>query len=116
MLDELLKQNKSHPEALKLKGHSHFLEGNIFDSDEAYIAFLQGAPTKETDYKVLQRLGLVQSERKAWGDAKAVFMKCVSEQDKAFMNSWLQLSRACMRNEDMLESEDSVMHASIMDQ
>lgn len=44
MLQELLKQNPLNMEAFKLKGHAHFLDGNIFDSDESYITYLKNCP------------------------------------------------------------------------
>lgn len=64
MLNELLKTSSSNIDAIKLKGHSHFLDGNIFDSDESYINYLKKCP--KTAYDVLERLGMVYCERKAW--------------------------------------------------
>lgn len=110
MLDDLLKTS-TNLDAVKLKGHTHFLDKNIFDSDECYVQYLkQGGPT---DYNVLERLGHVYCERKAWKDAKVVYLKCVTEHPS--MNSWYELAQACLRKNDLNECEDALMQANHMD-
>ena len=106
-MNKLLEKNPEDRATLKLKGDTHFEEGNIFDSEECYIKYLQSG---EFEHKILQRLGKVYIERRAWDDAKTVFMKCVTEK-----NDWLSLARSCMSRDDLLETEDALMQANIMD-
>ena len=92
MISEVLQKNPKNLSALKLKGHTHFLDRNIFDSDEAYISYLKNGG--QTDFEVLERLGLVYADRKAWADAKVVFLKCVSENPS--LTGWQNLAVACL--------------------
>ena len=41
MLDDLLVNNPDDASALKLKGDTHVADGNLFDSEEAYIKYIQ---------------------------------------------------------------------------
>jgi len=105
MINDVLLKSPKNLEALKLKGHTHFLDKNIFDSDEAYINYLKNGG--QTDFEVLERLGLVYSERKAWADAKVVFLKCVNENPS--LTGWTNLAIACLRKGDKNECEDALM-------
>jgi len=51
---------------------------------------------------------MVYNERKAWTDAKVVFLKCVNENPS--MNSWINLAKACLKL-DKNECEDAIMAA-----
>lgn len=53
---------------------------------------------------------MVYCERKAWRDAKVVYLKCVTEEPS--MASWLQLAVACLRKGDLNECEDALMQAN----
>lgn len=79
-LDKVLSKNEINASALILRGNSYFDDGNIFDSEESYIKFIQNCSIKDADskthyYFILERLGMVYIERKAWKDAKVVFMR-----------------------------------------
>ena len=107
MIDEVLLKAPKNLDALKLKGHTHFLDRNIFDSDEAYISYIKNGGA--TDYEVMEWLGLVYCEWKAWADAKVVFLKCVNERPS--FNGWLNLAIACLWKNDKNECEDALMQA-----
>ena len=111
MIDDVLSKDPRNLDALKLKGHTHFLDKNIFDSDESYISYLKNGGT--TDFELLERLGMVYNERKAWADAKVVYLKCVNELPS--MNGWMNLAIACLRKNDKNECEDALMQANNMD-
>lgn len=95
-----------------MKGHSYFIKGNLFDSEEAYIRALRLKPTPK-DPVLQERLGLVYSRRKAWKDAKIVFLKCCKEFTST--TSWYQLGLALMRLGEMEKAEDALTQANILD-
>ena len=51
---------------------------NLFDSEESYINALRIKPAP-TDRLLSTRLGIVYCKRRAWKDAKTVFMKVCKE-------------------------------------
>lgn len=96
-LDKILNKNPNHAAALVLRGDTYFDDGNIFDSEESYIKFIQNYNVKDAEsktkyYNILERLGIVYIERRAWKDAKTVFMKCT--QENTTTNGWLNLGIA----------------------
>jgi tetratricopeptide (TPR) repeat protein len=96
-LDNILNKNPNHAAALVLRGDTYFDDGNIFDSEESYIKFIQNCNLKDADsktkyYNILERLGIVYIERRAWKDAKTVFLKCTEENTTT--NGWLNLGIA----------------------
>ena len=52
-------------------------------------------------------------ERKAWRDAKTVFVKCTKENHTT--NSWFNLGIACLRLHQYEEAEDALTQASYLD-
>lgn len=117
-LDKILEKNENHPSALILRGNIYFESGNIFDSEESYVRFVQNCTVKDAEsrikyYNILERLGMIYIERKAWGDAKTVFLKCTKENNT--MNSWLNLGIACLRLNQFEEAEDALTQANYLD-
>ena len=41
LLNQLLKQDPENDAAFTLRGHAYYLMGNLFDSEESYIAALR---------------------------------------------------------------------------
>lgn len=95
-----------------LKGHSYFVKGNLFDSEESYIRALRIKPTPK-DPVLQERLGLVYSRRKAWKDSKTVFMKCCK--DFTSTTSWIYLGLSLLRLGEMAKAEDALTYANILD-
>ena len=117
-LDKILSKNGDHPEALILRGDSYFDEGNIFESEESYIKFIQTHTAKEAEstqkyYNILERLGIVYIERRAWEDAKTVFLRCTAENNTT--NAWLSLGISCLRLHSYEEAEDALTQANYLD-
>lgn len=71
------------------------------------------AESKTKYYNILERLGMVYLERKAWQDAKTVFTKCCTESNT--MNSWLSLGISCLRLHEYEESEGALAQANYLD-
>ena len=117
-LDKIIDKNSNHAAALILRGNIYFETGNIFDSEESYVWFVQHCTMKDAEsklkyYNILERLGIIYRERKAWQDAKTVFLKCTSENNT--MTSWLNLGIACMRLHEYEEAEDALSQAIYLD-
>ncbi|CAI2380126.1 unnamed protein product [Moneuplotes crassus] len=117
-LDKILSKNDCHPQALVLRGHTYFDYLNIFDSEESYIKFIQNCSAKDLEsrlayYFLIERLGIVYIERRAWKDAKTVFLKCAEENQTS--NGWLNLGIACLRLHQYEEAEDALTQANFLD-
>ena len=93
-LDELLSKNPDHLEAQVMRGHAFFLHGNLFDSEESYISALRLKPSLK-DPNLQERLGIVYVRRKAWKDARTVFLKCCKE--RVSTTSWIYLGLSLLR-------------------
>lgn len=78
-LDELLEKNKDNVEAWIMRGHAYYFGGNMFDSEESFINAIRLQPNLK-DQTLQMYLGMVYIKRKAWKDARTVFLKCVKEQ------------------------------------
>ena len=114
-LDSVLKTDPKNYQAWLLRGHAYFLNGNLFDSEESYIKALRLKPTAK-DPVLQERLGLVYIRRKAWKDAKIVFLKCCKSAD--FLPSttaWLNLGLSCLRLGELQAAEDAISQANILD-
>jgi tetratricopeptide (TPR) repeat protein len=93
-LDELISKQKDHLEAWVLRGHAYYFNDNLFDSEESYIKALRLNP--HLDDKILQeRLGIVYIKRKAWKDARTVFLKCCKETTRFV--SWAYLGYCLLK-------------------
>jgi tetratricopeptide (TPR) repeat protein len=117
-VDKVLSKSTNNPEALILRGDIYFDEGNIFDSEESYISFIQNFSTKDAEspekyYNILERLGIVYVERRAWQDAKTVFLRWVQEYNTT--NGWLNLGISCLRLQRYEEAEDALTQANFLD-
>jgi len=108
----LLEQDPGCQQAWILKGHAYFIKGNLFDSEECYIRALRLKPTPK-DAALQERLGLVYARRKAWKDAKVVFLKCCK--DFTSTTSWIYLGLSLLRLGEMAKAEDALTHANILD-
>ena len=117
-LDKILEKNENNSAALILRGNIYYESGNIFDSEESYVRFVQFCNMKDAEsrthyYNILERLGMIYIERKAWQDAKTVFLKCTAENNT--MNSWLNLGISCLRLHEYEEAEDALSQANYLD-
>lgn len=93
-LDEMLPNNPENHEAWIMRGHAFFLHGNLFDSEESFIRALRIKPGHK-DPVLQERLGIIYSRRKAWKDAKTVFLKCCKE--RVSTTSWIYLGLSQLR-------------------
>lgn len=85
---------------------------NLFDSEESYINALRIKPSP-ADRLLSTRLGIVYCKRRAWKDAKTVFMKVCKE--KMSTNSWFYLGLALLRLNELAAAEDAITQANILD-
>ncbi len=68
------------------------------------------------DAVLQERLGIVYARRKAWKDAKIVFMKCCrSSEYKPSTTAWLYLGLSCLRLGEYQQAEDALSQANILD-
>lgn len=111
-LDEMLAKNKDNVDAHIMRGHAYFLHGNLFDSEESYIAALRLKPGLKNQ-EVQERLGIVYARRKAWKDAKTVFLKCCKE--RVSTTSWYYLGLSLLRLGEYSQAEDAITQANILD-
>lgn len=110
-LDEMLPKNQDNYEAWIMRGHAFFLHGNLFDSEESYIKALRLTKgTKNSDLQ--ERLGIVYAKRKAWKDARTVFLKCCKE--RVSTTSWIYLGLSLLRNGELAAAEDAIAQANIL--
>jgi tetratricopeptide (TPR) repeat protein len=94
ILDELINKQKDHIAAWVLRGHAYYFNDNLFDSEESYIKALRLNP--QLDDSILQeRLGIVYIKRKAWKDARTVFLKCCKESTRFV--SWAYLGYCLLK-------------------
>ena len=117
-LDKILSKTENNASALILRGNSFYDDGNIFDSEESYIKFIQNWSIKDAEsrthyYYILERLGMVYIERKSWKDAKVVFLRWTSENPT--MNGWLNLGIAWLKLNSFNEAEDALTQANLLD-
>lgn len=97
-LDKLLAIDQKNQKAWILRGHAYFLSNNLFDSEESYIKALRIKPPPK-DQVLQERLGIIYARRKAWKDAKVVFLKCCKEFTST--TSWLYLGLSMLRLGDL---------------
>jgi uncharacterized protein HemY len=88
-----------------MRGHAFFLNGNLFDSEESYIKALRIRPNLK-DFKLQERLGLIYIRRKAWKDARTVFLRCCKERVSTI--SWLYLGISLLRLGELNQAEDAI--------
>ncbi len=68
------------------------------------------------DAVLQERLGLVYAKRKAWKDAKVVFMKaCRANEYKPSTTAWMMLGLSCLRLGEYQQAEDALSQANILD-
>ena len=111
-LDEMLPKNQDNLEAWVMRGHAFFLHGNLFDSEESYIKALR-LQKQLKDPNLQERLGIVYAKRKAWKDARTVFLKCCKE--RVSTTSWIYLGLSLLRVGDLAAAEDAIAQANILD-
>lgn len=111
-LDELLSKTPDNIEAWVIKGNAHFLQGNLFDSEESYIKALRLNPNLK-DPVLQERLGIVYAKRKAWKDARTVFVKSCKE--RVTTTSWIYLGLSLLRLGELGQAEDAITQANILD-
>jgi len=95
-----------------MRGHAFFLHGNLFDSEESYIKALR-IKKDLNDPVVQERLGIVYARRKAWKDARTVFLKCCKE--RVSTTSWIYLGLSLLRLNELGQAEDAITQANILD-
>ncbi len=116
-LDQILERDPKNHNAWVLRGHAYYLNGNLFDSEESYIKALRLKPNHK-DSVLQERLGLVYAKRKAWKDARVVFMKCcknANAEHPPSTTAWLYLGISCLRLGDYTAAEDALTQANILD-
>ena len=111
-LDEMLAKNGDNLEGQIMRGHAFFLHGNLFDSEESYIKALR-IKKDLNDPVVQERLGIVYARRKAWKDARTVFLKCCKE--RVSTTSWIYLGLSLLRLNELGQAEDAITQANILD-
>lgn len=95
-----------------MRGHAYFLANNLFDSEESYIKALRLKPTPK-DPILQERLGIVYARRKAWKDARVVFLKNCKEFTST--TSWMYLGLSLLRLGELHLAEDAFTQANILD-
>ena len=113
-LDKIIEKNENHSAALILLGNIYFENGNVFDSEESYVGYVQYCSMKDAEsrthfYNILDRLGMIYIERKAWQNVNTVFLKFTSENNN--MNSRLNHGISCLRLQEHEEAEDALNQA-----
>jgi len=103
-LDQLLLKDPKNQKAWILRGHAYCFAKNLFDSEESYIKALRIKPPPK-DNVLQERLGIVYAKRKAWKDARVVFMKCCKEFTST--TSWIYLGLSLLRLGEMPQAEDA---------
>lgn len=111
-LGEMLTPTSENIDAWIMRGHAFFRAGNLFDSEESYIKALRINPHLK-DFELQERLGIVYAKRKAWKDAKTVFLKCCKEMVST--TSWIYLGMSLLRVGELAQAEDAISQANILD-
>ena len=111
-LDEMLPKNQDNLEAWVMRGHAFYKANNLFDSEESYIKALRINQNLK-DPVLQERLGIVYAKRKAWRDAKTVFLKCCKE--RVSTTSWFYLGLSLLRLGELEEAEDAISQANVLD-
>jgi uncharacterized protein HemY len=81
------------------------LHGNLFDSEESYIKALRHDKNLK-DPILHDRLGIVYANRKAWKDAKTVFLKVCKERVSTI--AWFYLGLSLLRLGELGPAEDAI--------
>jgi tetratricopeptide (TPR) repeat protein len=102
-------------DAWVMRGNAFFKANNLFDSEESYIKALRfsAEQKKPVDPILQERLGIVYAKRKAWRDAKTVFLKCCKE--RVSTTSWFFLGLSLLRLGELEEAEDAISQANVLD-
>eukprot|EP00347_Sterkiella_histriomuscorum_P008804 403343688 len=111
-LDKVLAEDPKNQAAWILRGHAYFMANNLFDSEESYIKALRIKPTPK-DPVLQERLGIVYARRKAWKDARVVFLKNCKEFTST--TSWMYLGLSLLRLGELHLAEDAFTQANILD-
>lgn len=80
------------------------MANNLFDSEESYIKALRLKPVLK-DQTLQERLGIVYARRKAWKDARVVFLKNCKEFTST--TSWMYLGVSLLRLNELHLAEDA---------
>lgn len=115
ILQQLLNAEPRHEQAWVLRGHCLYKIGNGFDAEECYLKAIRYATKSKAakNQDVLVRLGNLYLKRRAWNDAKLVFMRVCEESGLAL--GWAGLGIACLNLKEYGEAEDALTQANIMD-
>eukprot|EP01022_Parablepharisma_sp_SALTPOND_P011618 TRINITY_DN1488_c0_g1_i1.p1 TRINITY_DN1488_c0_g1~~TRINITY_DN1488_c0_g1_i1.p1 ORF type:complete len:981 (+),score=184.79 TRINITY_DN1488_c0_g1_i1:3966-6908(+) len=113
-LNKLLEKDPKNQKALKYTGHALFLQGNLFDSEEAYVKAIRTKP-KPKSLTLYERLGQLYLKRKSWTDAQVVFYKCCAEPNMNSATSWKKLGVSYLKLGKFIEAEDALTQANILD-
>eukprot|EP00830_Metopus_es_P014783 TRINITY_DN4053_c0_g2_i1.p1 TRINITY_DN4053_c0_g2~~TRINITY_DN4053_c0_g2_i1.p1 ORF type:complete len:1046 (-),score=328.50 TRINITY_DN4053_c0_g2_i1:39-3137(-) len=123
VLSKLIEKEPQNQQALKYMGNALFLQGNLFDSEEAYVKAIRIKPPPKS-LTLFERLGQVYLKRKSWKDAKVVFKKCCASPNMNSSTSWKKLGVSYMklagvkpdkRMPNFLKAEDCLTQANILD-
>ncbi len=114
VLNKLLEKEPKNQQALKYKGHTLFLQGNLFDSEEAYVCAIRTKPPPKS-LTLYERLGQLYLKRKSWPDAQVVYYKCCAEPNMNSSPSWKRLGVSYLKLGKFIEAEDALTQANILD-
>lgn len=76
-----------------LKADICFIAERLFESEEVFLKVIKMKPNAPKTFAIYLRLGNIYLIRKAWEDAKSIFLKACELKSNSSL-SWLGLGRA----------------------
>jgi len=103
-IEQLLESNGKNYDCLLLKAEICFLSQRLFECEEVFLKLIKLKPNAPKTFALYLRLGTVYLQRKAWEDARNIFLKACELKNNSSL-SWLGIGRAHFNLGEILKAE-----------
>lgn len=111
-VNQLLESNPKNYDWLMLKADICFIAERLFESEEVFLKVIKMKPNAPKTFAMYLRLGNIYLIRKAWEDARSIFLKACELKSNSSL-SWLGLGRAHLNMGEFEKAEEALNLANI---